>query len=354
MKSASVNLVESFFDNPLILLKLGEAQKHGNMVVLPLIMQGSILDFICVNEAEEKGKIKIVETDSVQELKVINNSDKQVLIPFGVTVHGGKQDRTIWEPILIPVGSKHNILQTATIGGKSMRELILPAKCIEQSRWSYTKGEDFKAHNLRLNPQAAFMAMSPGGQSAVWDEIQKLRKDMKLENYIAPTQSYLEITKANEKKIDSLVNRFENLEGQCGVAVFINGELMGTEFYGNPQAWRSISKEILRAFVVEAIRDEEKPVKEVKDHYHNIFIETLRNIGINLTVRKGIGLGDVVEFKSEDSKWRGITLIHENTMVQFYLVSREDKGKIVRHQEDVIQYRQQQSINQPPFRIQVR
>ncbi len=350
MKSVSIQLVESCFDNPLRFLKLGEPQRHGNMVVLPLILKGSALDFICVSEAEEQGKIEIIETDSVELLKVINKSDKQVLIPFGVTVHGGKQDRTVWEPILLPARSKQKVFQKEGFdGANDGKEIIIPAKCIEQSRWSIRKNKNFAASNIRLNPKAAYLAMSPAGQSGVWNEIQELRSGMKLARDAAPTQSYLEITKIKQKKIDGLVNKFEYVKDQCGAAVFINGEFIGIEFYANPNAWRAMGKEVLRAFAVEAIRDDGKPVKEIKDHHHNVFINTLRNVGMNFTVRNGHGLGDVVEFKSEDSKWRGITLVHENTMVQFYLVKREDAGRIARFEEDIRQYRQ--TMNQSPFRI---
>ncbi len=349
MKSASVQLVESFFDNPLRFLKLEEPQRHGNMVVLPLVLKGSTLDFICVSEAEKQGKIKIVETDSVELLKVINNSDQQVLIPFGVTVHGGKQDRTIWEPILLPARGKQQVFRREGFdGANDGKEVIIPAKCIEQSRWRIRANLNFEPSNIRLNPKAAYLAMSPAGQGAVWNEIQELRDQIKVEQGAAPTQSYLDITRNKQKKIDSLVNKFENVNDQCGVAVFINGEFIGIEFYANPNAWRVMSKEILGAFAVEAIRDEDKPAKEIKDHYHNLFINTFRNSGMNFTVRKGHGLGDVVEFNSQDGKWRGITLAHENTMVQFYLVKREDTDKTAKIENNQ-QYRQR--IIPQPFRI---
>ena len=328
VKSESLRLVEVFFDNPLMLMKLEEPQKHGNMVVIPLVLKGSHLDFMCVSEAEDKGKIRIIETDNVNELKVVNMSDEMVLIPFGVTVHGGKQDRTVWEPILLPPGVKQRIFETRRTGMGAERKVSIPAKCIEQSRWSYKKGRDFRAAKVRLNPNVAFMAMSPAGQSAVWSEIDALRYEMNVDINETPTQSYLDITKAREKSIDSLVNRFENVKDQCGVAVFINGEFIGAEFYGNLRAWMVMGEEVLRAFAVEALRARGKPMREVGDHYHNVFIKTMGSVRMDFTVRKGVALGDVVEFESEDGRWRGIALGYKNTIVQFYLVRREDAGKL--------------------------
>jgi len=127
MKNVSIQIVEMLFENPLELLELGKAQSHGNMTIIPIIYKGKTLDFISVKEAEDLGLISINETDTVSELEVINSSDKQVLIPFGVTVHGGKQDRTIWEPILLAAGGKQNL----SGGNKSPVEqkYTVPAKC---------------------------------------------------------------------------------------------------------------------------------------------------------------------------------------------------------------------------------
>ncbi len=105
------------------------------MTIIPVIVQDDkFIDFISIKEAEELELIEIIETDTVSQLEVINKSDKQVLIPFGMTVHGGKQDRTIWEPILLPVGEKQNIFQQNSDNIDINQKYTIPAKCVEQSR----------------------------------------------------------------------------------------------------------------------------------------------------------------------------------------------------------------------------
>ena len=199
MKSVSMQIVELLFENPFEILKFEKSQIYNNMTIIPLIYKGKGLDFISVKEAEELELIIINETDTVSQLEVINNSNKQVLIPFGVTVHGGKQDRTIWEPILLAAGGKQNISgsNNNTFGQK----YTIPAKCVEQSRWNYKKEAKFKSSNKRLHPNVAFEAISAAGQGAVWNEIQAYRTEMKYSNDIAPTQSYLEMTENIESKI---------------------------------------------------------------------------------------------------------------------------------------------------------
>jgi len=321
MKNESIHIVKSVFENPLNFFKLGTLQVYENITVIPIIVQDNkFIEFISIKEAEELELIEIVETDTVNQLEVINKSDKQVLIPFGMTVHGGKQDRTIWEPILLPVGGKQNVF-------KDKYEVIsqkysIPAKCIEQSRWNYTEGRGFKSTSSRLHPNVAFESISAAGQGAVWGEIQAHRSEMKYAAGIAPTQSYLEMTKNTEKQTDKIIKNFENIRNQCGVAVFINGEFIGIEFYANPKAWKTMSNDILKAFSIEALRFKDNPRKNDISDFQDEFLKLINGLSLEYSTREGVGLGSVVEFTSKDNKWRGITLVHKENLVQFYLVSK--------------------------------
>ena len=236
-----------------------------------------------------------------------------------MTVHGGKQDRTIWEPILLPVGAKQSVF--ARNSQKPVQKYTIPAKCVEQSRWSYKAKRGFSSSNARLHPNVAYEAISAAGQDGVWQEIQSHRYEMNYAASIAPTQSYLEMTEVSEKQTEDITKNFKNVENQCGFAVFINGEFIGIELYANIDAWKSMSNDILKAFSIEALRFKDKPKKEKVD-YHDDLIKILGKLEFQFTVRNGIGLGNVVEFNSNDGKWRGITLVHEKTVAQFYLVSK--------------------------------
>ena len=320
MKSEYIQIVNSLFENPLNFFKLGTPQVYKNMTVIPIIIiDDKFIDFINIKEAEELELIEIIETDTVGELEIINNSDKQVLIPFGMTVHGGKQDRTIWEPILLPVGKKQKIFNQNP--KNYQQKYKIPAKCVEQSRWNYTKGRGFKTSNTRLHPNVAYEAISSAGQVGVWNEIQSHRAEMNYNLALAPTQSYLEITRESEKKTEDFAKHFKKVKNQCGIAVFINSEFIGIEFYANPEAWNTMSNDIIKAFSIEALRFKNQTQHKVIGS-HEELIKILGNLSFNYSDRKGVALGTVVEFNSDDNKWRGITLLHERSIVQFYLVSK--------------------------------
>ena len=320
MKNENIQIVKTIFENPLNYLKLDTPQAYKNMTVIPIIVQDEkLIDFISIKEAEELELIEIIETESVGQLEVINKSDQQILIPFGMTVHGGKQDRTIWEPILLPIGGKKNVVTENP--GTVKQKYTIPAKCVEQSRWNYTKSRGFKSSNTRLHPNVAYEAISAAGQSGVWNEIQSHRAEMNYALSIAPTQSYLEITKESEKQTSDFVKHFKNIENQCGIAVFINGEFIGIEFYANPTVWKTMSTDIIQAFSVEALRFKDNPKHKVIE-FHNELLVFLEKLCLNYSTRDGIALGEIIEFNSDDNKWRGITLVHDKSIVQFYLVSK--------------------------------
>jgi len=320
MKNVSVQIIEMLFENPLEILEFEKPQSYGNMTIIPIIYKGKTLDFISVKQAEDLDLISINETDTVSQLEVINNSDKQVLIPFGVTVHGGKQYRTIWESILLAAGGKQNI--SGTNKGTMEQKYTIPAKCVEQSRWNYRKGKGFKSSSTRLHPNVAYEAISSAGQGSVWNEIQAYRSEMKYNANIAPTQSYLEMTENIEGETEKIVKSFKNLEDQCGIATFINGEFIGIEFYANAQVWETMSKDILKAFAIESLRFKDKSFNNKSEPNKEQLITALQRLKLKFTSRKGICLGEVVEFESQDKKWRGNTLVHENSLVQFYIVSK--------------------------------
>jgi hypothetical protein len=82
-----------------------------------------------------------------------------------------------------------------------------------------------------------------------------------------------------------------------------------------------MSKDILRAFSIESLRFKDKNQRKVIK-YHQELIEILRKLNLDFSTREGVALGNVVEFNSENKKWRGITLVHKKSMAQFYLVSK--------------------------------
>ena len=337
--------VEDFFKDMTRVLKFGEVQTCENMAAVPLILQDRGLDFITIREAErlEVAWIQEQVSESVGQLEAVNVGEKPVLIPFLQTVKGGKQDRTVYEPILIPAECKES------------NPLPIPARCIEASRWTYAAQLDggriqfdggketrkFKTSGIRMNQSVSKRLMEAGGdQSMLWDSVEAYSELMSIERSKAPTRSYLDMIETKQEEIDEYLAKFKDVEGQCGTAVLVGGEVIGYEFYGNSKAWKDFRQDVLKGYVTEALlrrqikKEKEKEGQEKKEEKistseaHRKALETLTEKISKIEPREGTGLGYVVEFSSSDGNWQGITLIHENKIIHFYAVGKSSLEKI--------------------------
>ena len=106
-------------------IKIGKGQSYKNLTLYPLLSDEVIpFDYLTLDEALSQNLIEVVEVNqhgSVPELRVINKSDKMVLILDGEELVGAKQNRIINTTILIPANETVKI----------------PVSCVEAGRWSY-------------------------------------------------------------------------------------------------------------------------------------------------------------------------------------------------------------------------
>ena len=106
-------------------IQIGKGQSYKNLTLYPVLSDEVIpFDYLTLDEALSQNLIEVVEVDqhgSVPELRVINKSDKMVLILDGEELVGAKQNRIINTTILIPANETVKI----------------PVSCVEEGRWSY-------------------------------------------------------------------------------------------------------------------------------------------------------------------------------------------------------------------------
>ena len=106
-------------------IKFGAEQSYKNLAIFPILSDYVIpFDYLTLDEALSENLIEVVEIDeggSVPELRLINKSDKMVLILDGEELVGAKQNRIVNTTILIP----------------AMETVVIPVSCVEQGRWSY-------------------------------------------------------------------------------------------------------------------------------------------------------------------------------------------------------------------------
>src|SRR4029077_10273059 len=138
--------------------------------------------FLTLDEGIRSGEVQVMErgnlgsmirhlppgrpyTDSAQvnQLVLVNNSKRPLILLAGEVVTGGKQDRVVGKDRIVPAESD---------------PVDLAVFCVEHGRWieSSTK---FDTHaSVMLQPSVRMKAMADKDQQKVWDEVGKSRAQM--------------------------------------------------------------------------------------------------------------------------------------------------------------------------------
>ena len=131
--------MKSWKDLNLPELIVGDEISINNITLIPLSLKSNFKAETIVN-AQEKEDLEILETDSVNNLKLKAKKGKY-FIPFLQVVAGGKQDRMVTRPYIVEISDPEV-------------EVIIPVNCIEQGRWQYSR------QSTGENTSTKFKAMS--------------------------------------------------------------------------------------------------------------------------------------------------------------------------------------------------
>ena len=228
--------------------KLGEAQNHANMVLVPILWpESGGPDYLTMKEALEASVLVVTEVSeggSVPNLKVTNKGAKPVLLLDGEEVAGAKQNRVLNTTILV--------------GGKS--EVVIPVSCTEQGRWNYASAEffesgNFMSPNLRMvknrsvNISYAASHEARSDQGAVWNGIHEMSRDAG-----APSQTgaMRDVYEKRAAELDDDIKAFACLPGQKGLIVFIGGEAVGFDCLSRDNAFAGLFPKLVKSYAMEA------------------------------------------------------------------------------------------------------
>ncbi len=306
----------SYFD-------IGTPVTHDKFSIYPLLKSDVSTLVLGLLEAEEQELAWIQESEgseSVEILEAINKSDLPVLIPYLHQVEGGKQDRTIFEPILIPIGHDQ------------FNPLKIPAKCIEQSRWRYSSSRGkstslkFKSAKTRMASQMANVSAKAGDQTTVWETVYAAAGALQLGEEAAPTHSYRELQEKSYEKDEDLKQLQETLsaatklENQIGIICVYGDKLLGVEIYGSPKLWNQFSEVVLKGFLTDRVfmqkmKTDQKLPENLEEILKNEFKE------INVKKEKATGTGDLFRFNNK--KWQGISLHYKGNPVHLYATKEQ-------------------------------
>jgi hypothetical protein len=245
-----------------------------NLTIYPVVttLAADTSGFITLDEGTASGQVRILERGqvesslvrprdgrrwpelapqyqggaSVNELVLVNDSSKPLLLLAGEVVSGGKQNRIIGADVVVPPKSE---------------PMPLTVFCVEHGRWS-AEGGGFGSAKAIAHPQIRMEAQANKSQQGVWNSVARAAGAMAAES---STQDYTHVlaspqaqsrVEATAKSIEGDYERElrEQMRGRSavGVIVAINGALVWSDVFPNAELFRKYWPKLLRSYVMEA------------------------------------------------------------------------------------------------------
>lgn len=262
--------------------------RSGNLTVFPVAAAKSneTSEFLTLDEGLRSGDVVITEAGEarglirhrpgdasvihptrgpqVNQLVLVNNSKRPLLLLAGEIVTGGKQDRVIGKDRIVPAESD---------------PIDLSVFCVEPGRWVAANGKsDFSASSaggvvsgVLASPGVRGSAMAAKNQQQVWDGVARSKEAMVVAvppvaaAQVNSTTSYARVmsNKEVQQKVDTVAEpvqrNYESVIRQLrdrnavGVVVAVNGEIVWADIFASTQLLQKYWPKLIRSYATEAV-----------------------------------------------------------------------------------------------------
>ena len=255
--------------------------RHGNLSVFPVVAATThdTQDFLTLDEGLRSGEVVVSESGSlaplirprrgsvhpqpaaggaqVNQLVLVNNSKRPLILLAGEIVTGGKQDRVIGKDRLVPAESD---------------PIDLGVFCVEPGRWTGPKMSFDAMGSPMAAPAVRSKAMADKDQAKVWAEVRNSQAGMaarlpapQAAAVINGTTSYAKVMQNDEVKqeVDSVAmpiqHDYQSLIKQLrdrnavGVVVAVNGEVIWADVFANTSLLEKYWPKLVRSYAAEAV-----------------------------------------------------------------------------------------------------
>ncbi|OGP90112.1 MAG: hypothetical protein A2157_17390 [Deltaproteobacteria bacterium RBG_16_47_11] len=304
-------------------LELGELQTFKNMAIIPLFSSmNHTPQYLSLGEAMGKGLLTITEVNqagAVPELKVVNKADIPVLLLDGEELAGAKQNRVLNTTILLMEKS----------------ETIIPVSCTEQGRWDYATSafaesgnimnQMLRAKNISSVHLSLKEAMSyRGNQREVWDGIQELSAEAKVQSRTGAMRDVYEDKKAD---LDGYLKAFQYVPHQKGILAMINGRVMGLDILSLEAVYEVLHPKLVRSYAMDALLQQPEKVDSGSVEKVKTFIGEARLC----KEEKFKSIGHGWDHRFEGPTTVGSALVHQEKVIHmafFGMTESEKVGKM--------------------------
>ena len=256
--------------------------RHGNLEVFPVVTASShdTQVFLTLDEGLRSGDVMVSESGNiaplirprnrnivppprrnggaqVNQLMLVNNSKRPLILLAGEIVTGGKQDRVIGKDRLVPAESD---------------PIDLSVFCVEPGRWTGPK-MSFSGAGVgggMAQPGVRAKAMADKDQAKVWSEVKNAQTQVaalaspQAAGTIAGTTSYAKVMENDEvkQKVDAVAapmqRDYQSLIKQLrdrnavGVVVAVNGEIIWADVFASTNLLEKYWPKLVRSYAAEA------------------------------------------------------------------------------------------------------
>ncbi|MFN3873110.1 MAG: ARPP-1 family domain-containing protein [Ignavibacterium sp.] len=253
-------------------------------------------EYISGPSAIEKNLIEVREVSiagSVNNLQLVNLSDKYIFFLDGDILVGAKQNRVLNTSVFVAPNSKIN----------------LPVSCVEQGRWR-SISEKFRSSDyispdiLRAKKLKAVTKNLKQGrghfadQGEVWDTV--LNYSMNLEAF-SESSDLTEVMNKKRESLDSFIKQFPLNKSANGLAIFTDNSPLSIDLFNRTDIFQEYYPKRLRSAATEVfnLKEKENTITEAEAKFKtlNLFdqLETMES-----SLHNGVGVGTEKRWDSDN------------------------------------------------------
>ena len=253
--------------------KVLEPIRHNNLTIFPVVANRThdTKDFLTLDEGLRSGEVVVSEGGMIQplirgrqhptpgpqvnQLVLVNNSKRPLLLLAGEILTGGKQDRVVGKDRIVPAESD---------------PIDLGVFCVEPHRWVATKPVFGSFHSQMAQPSVRKSAMADQDQRKVWSEVGNSAERMAaLVPQAAPqlqaTSSYAGVMGNDEVKqrVEAVAAPLEQSyqgvmrelrdRNAVGVVVAVNDQIVWADLFASTALLEKYWPKLVRSYAAEAL-----------------------------------------------------------------------------------------------------
>ncbi|OJJ16355.1 hypothetical protein BKI52_34250 [marine bacterium AO1-C] len=224
--------------------------------------------------------VEISENGSVNDLKVLNKSDKFLLIYEGSLLEGEKQNRVVNATLLLEPNS----------------DTVIPVSCVEQGRWErktqgFSKPDYDGNSSMRRSLKKQIIMQKQGyvaSQREIWDEVEKFATNEQMSNSTSDYADYYQ----NSKKENFVFKEGLNFKTK---GIFVKAyEEDYLDYINNQDAFSEVLERVSKGYEMHKKEKSTKPVGEPKTYFKDILNEKHED----LLVQDSVGLGKDIRLET--------------------------------------------------------